>query len=146
MIQKRIFSAKTITVWAEFKAPYATIFYFKVESNFSISVQRIETIYYLAFFFIGSVNRIWRHNCPSDRFRTFFFVTFKCRKYSSTWRQHIFKNNFILHFHDVQHTFINNTNLNNFLTNNNINNCFSASFILSSLKVERRCYAWAKKE
>ena len=38
------------------------------------------------------------------------------------------KNNFILHFHDFQHTFINNTNINNFLTNNSINNCFSASF------------------
>ena len=57
-----------------------------------------------------------------------------------------FFNNFILHFCDFQHTFINNTNFNNFLTNNSINNCFSASFTLSSLKVERRCYAWAKKE
>ena len=56
------------------------------------------------------------------------------------------KNNFILHFRDFQHTFINNTNINNFLTNNSINICFSASFILSSLKVEHRCYAWAEKE
>ena len=47
----------------------------------------------------------------------------------------------ILHFRDFQHTFINNTNFNNFLTNNRINNCFSASFTLSSLKVEHRCYA-----
>ena len=49
-------------------------------------------------------------------------------------------------FHDFQHTFINNKNLNNFLTNNSISNCFSASFTSSSLKVECRCYAWAKKE
>ena len=58
----------------------------------------------------------------------------------------IFLNNFILHFRDFQHTFINNTNFNNFLTNNSINNCFSASFNMSSLKVEHRYYAWAEKE
>ena len=34
------------------------------------------------------------------------------------------KNNFILHFRDFLHTFINNTNFSNFLTNNSINNCF----------------------
>ena len=32
------------------------------------------------------------------------------------------------------------------LTNNSINNCFSASFTGTSLKVEHRCYAWAQKE
>ena len=32
----------------------------------------------------------------------------------------IFLNNFILHFCDFQHTFVNNTNFNNFLTNNRI--------------------------
>ena len=31
-------------------------------------------------------------------------------------RESFFLNNFILHFHDFQHTFINNTNFNNFLT------------------------------
>ena len=53
------------------------------------------------------------------------------------------KNNFILHFCDFQHNFINNTNFNNFLTNNSGSNCFSASFTPSSLKVEHRCYASA---
>ena len=57
--------------------------------------------------------------------------------------EHFFLNNFILHFRDFQHTFMNNTNFNNFLTNNSINNCFTASFNPSSLKVEHRCYAWA---
>ena len=62
------------------------------------------------------------------------------------WGHRHFFNNFILHFRDFQHTFINNTNFNNFLTNNSINICFSASFTPSSLKVEHRCYAWAEKE
>ena len=57
----------------------------------------------------------------------------------------LFLNNCIFHFCDFHHTFINNTNLHNSLTNNSINNCFSASFILFSLKVERSCYAQAKK-
>ena len=63
-----------------------------------------------------------------------------------TGKTKFFLNNFILHFRDFQHTFINNTNFNNFLTNKSINNCFSASFTPSSLKVERRCYALAEKE
>ena len=59
-----------------------------------------------------------------------------------------FKNSFILHFCDFQHTFIKYTNFNNFLTNykflnklQNTNYCISASFTPSSLKVELRCYA-----
>ena len=68
------------------------------------------------------------------------------QSYLFSWTQSSFFNNFILHFRDFQHTFMNNTNFNNFLTNNSINNSFSASFTLSSLKVERTCYAWAKKE
>ena len=52
---------------------------------------------------------------------------------------------FYFHFRDFQHTFINYTNL-QIMTQ--INNCFSSSFIPSSLKVlvEHRCYAWAQKE
>ena len=53
-----------------------------------------------------------------------------------------FFNNFFLHFlwfsthFHKQHKF----------QKISINNCFSASFTLSSLKVEHRCYAWDKKE
>ena len=57
----------------------------------------------------------------------------------------VFFNKFILHFRDFQHTFINNTNFNNFLTNNSINNCFSASFNPSSLKVEHDVMLEPKK-
>ena len=114
-------------------------------NHLCLSFRLLLTSKYLLFFFLFHSTKAWLHST------TRYFYKMVCTKLTDflprIWGGvPFFKNNFILRFHYFQHTFINNTNINNFLTNNSINNWFSASFTPSSLKVELRCYAWAEKE